>query len=356
MDRLEFVRQALEGAGRNARGLRLENMAGGGSDRRMRRARAEGGTWVLVENPCPQVFENHWNENDSYRYIAGLLEEAGGFAPEILACDPAHGRFLLEDLGDTHLLDLVRERGDSSPSLVELYSPVIRDLARIQAALRRRFRQDRVHNKPYDYELMTVWESGYFRERFLDGLLGLAFDGEALQEEFHALAEAVTRMDCSHFLYRDLQSTNVMYHGGRYRYIDFQGGRRGPPHYDLASLLLDPYAGLPREVRETLVDLYLECAEEELGLEGELFRREYPLVAAHRMMQALGAYGFLGVVKGKREFLQHVPAALRHLGELLSASELRHYPRLAEVVQRAALSTRPAEPAESEELSEGRRK
>ena len=201
----------------------------------------------------------------------------------------------------------------------------------MQHALRESFDPSRVHNKPYDFELMTVWESGYFRERCVTNLATVTHDAEYLQREFKELANKVLELDCEHFLYRDFQSTNILLHEGRARYIDFQGARKGPAQYDLASLLCDPYAALPAALRSDLFEVYVRAALELKLIDEEAFRRGWPLVAVHRVMQALGAYGLLSVVKGKRQFLLHLPVATRTLNELLEEPELRCYAELRRV-------------------------
>lgn len=329
--------QLLAEAGLPRDGLRLEPMAGGGSDRRMTRLRPEGGrSIVLVENPSPQTFGGPLTENDSFVYVAGLFEAAGGWGPRVLAFDRAAGAYLVEDLGDVHLLDEARAAAGDEPRLEAAYAAVLDDLAAMQAALAGRFDPALVHNAPYDRELMRVWESGYCVERFLQGLLELPLDLERLGRELDGFAERAAEVEGGLFLYRDFQSTNVLRSDGRWRYIDFQGGRLGPPQYDAASLLLDPYAVLPRGLRERLLLRHAARLQEATGRDAGRFLEEFPLIAAHRMLQALGAYGLLSRVKGKWWFLQHVPVALAHLGELLEEPALRERVALRDAWQAAS--------------------
>jgi len=319
--------QWLAAAGRPVDGLRLEPMAGGGSDRRMTRLALPGGaSWVLVDNPRPQRFDGPLSENDSFVYLAGLFERAGGWGPRVLAFDREAGRTVVEDLGERHLLDEVRAAAGDETRLEPAYAAVLDDLAAMQADLRGVFDPARVHNPPYDRELMRVWESGYALERFFRGLLELPLDYAGLERCCDGFADAAARIEGGLFLHRDFQSTNVMRAGGRWRYIDFQGGRLGPPQYDAASLLLDPYARLPRGLRRRLLERHAARLEALTGRDAARFLADFPAIAAHRMLQALGAYGLLSRVKGKWWFLQHVPAAREHLGELLAE------PALAELV------------------------
>jgi aminoglycoside/choline kinase family phosphotransferase len=117
-------------------------------------------------------------------------------------------------------------------------------------------------------------------------------------------------------VHRDFQSQNILLRNGQAYLIDFQGMRPGLAHYDLASLLFDPYVDLSSAERDELLEHY--C-----GHKADAdFLRTLRLCAMQRLMQALGAYGFLGLVKGSRHFLAHVPAALRSLRNLIADIDL----------------------------------
>lgn len=319
---------------------RAWRMPGGGSERVMTRIWPDGAaarSLVLVQSPNPQTFGGPLSENHSFWYVGGLLQAAGGAGPELVYADLCAGWYLVEDLGDELLLGLVEQAGRDNPVVEAWLAEVLELLLDLQCRLQPLFDPARVHALPYDHELMTVWESGYFRERFLEGLLGLPFDRAALDGECDELARQVERETRWGVLFRDFQSTNVLRKEGRWRLIDFQGARLGPPQYDVASLINDPYLHLPADLRARLLEGYARRREER-GLEpAASFLALYPLVAAHRMMQALGAYGLLSKVKGKWWFLQHVPAALAHLQELLAEPAFDTCPELRRVTQAAAV-------------------
>lgn len=314
-------------------------MPGGGSDRVMTRLWPDGeGTesLVLVQNPNPQSFGGPLNENHSFWYVGGLLQAAGGHGPQLIHAELEQGWYLVEDLGDSLLLSLVEECGREDPRVEGWMGEVLEILLDLQQNLQGVFDPARVHALPYDFELMTVWESGYFRERFLEGLLELPFDRIALDDECASLARGVEAATRRGVLFRDFQSTNVLRTAGRWRIIDFQGARQGPPQYDVASFVNDPYLRLSAPLRKRLVERYARLREGR-GLEpAESFLSQYPAVAAHRMMQALGAYGLLSKVKGKWWFLQHVPAALGHLSELLESPAFDECPELRRVTGAAS--------------------
>jgi aminoglycoside/choline kinase family phosphotransferase len=131
-----------------------------------------------------------------------------------------------------------------------------------------------------------------------------------------------------------------MWHNGEPRFIDFQGGRTGPPTYDLASLLLDPYVSLPEDLREELLEEYPDRLSRLTAVDAAAFRRRYPFVAAHRVMQTLGAYAYLSGTKGKMHFRRYIPAAAATLERLSRAPALaafREFRALAERVAAAAV-------------------
>ena len=329
----------LEAAGLPCRRPRAWRMPGGGSERVMTRIWPEGGdarSLVLVQSPNPQTFGGQLNENHSFWYVGGLLQAAGGAGPALLHADLGAGWYLVEDLGDELLLGLVEQAGRDNPVVEAWLAEVLELLLDLQERLQPVFDPARVHALPYDFELMTVWESGYFRERFLKGLLGLELDHATLDAECDELARRVERETKWGVLFRDFQSTNVLRKEGRWRIIDFQGARLGPPQYDVASFINDPYLRLPADLRARLLLGYARRREEH-GLEpAASFLALYPRVAAHRMMQALGAYGLLSKVRGKWWFLQHVPAALTHLLELLELPAFDPCPELRRVARAAA--------------------
>jgi aminoglycoside/choline kinase family phosphotransferase len=154
-----------------------------------------------------------------------------------------------------------------------------------------------------------------------------------LEQEFHGLALKVDAYPKS-VIHRDFQCQNIMItRGGIPRVIDFQGARMAPAAYDVASILWDPYHRLDDSIRDRLIDYYLEeMKRRSAGFDEALFRDGLISCRLQRHMQALGAYGFLSVVKGKNYFLKHVPEALRLLKEETAATK-NDYPELYKLVK-----------------------
>jgi aminoglycoside/choline kinase family phosphotransferase len=311
-----------------------------GSARSLTRLFHTGGSLVLVENALPVT--GAVNENDAFFYLAVHLGARGIPVPGVLAYKRSRGWMLVEDLGDADLFaearGALRGPGRDDPAALErlaaLYREALEVLVRLQIDGVPGFDPRRTHNPPrYDAELMRQGESGYFVRELVAHHLGLT-PPAGLDDELDRLAARGAAAGSAFLLHRDYQSQNLKIHLGRVCVIDFQGARLGPPQYDVAALLLDPYVDLPAGQRGELLAHYLAHFAARGGESPERFLEHYPVLAAHRLMQALGAYAFLGRRRGKKAFLAHVPAALRLLEQTL-APLADDAPRLAGLVAEA---------------------
>lgn len=314
-----------------------------GSSRSLTRLFHTGGSLVLVENPVP--VSGAVNENDAFFYLAVHLGARGIPVPGVLAYKRSRGWSLVEDLGDADLCGEVRrtlqgrECGGRAARerVTALYREALEVLVRFQTDGFAGFDPRRTHSPPrYDAALMREGESGYFVRELVVHHLGLA-PPAGLDEELDRLAARGAAAGAGWLLHRDYQSQNLKIHLGRICVIDFQGARLGPPQYDLASLLLDPYADLPEDLRQQLLAHYLAIYCERTAEDPGRFLEHFAVIAVHRLLQALGAYAFLGRRRGKPEFLAHVPVALRLLHQTL-APLAGETPRLAGLVAEARLA------------------
>ena len=188
--------------------------------------------------------------------------------------------------------------------------------------------------RKYDRQLILERETGYFLSAFAFGLMNLSPQTDALTEEFEALADAALKGAETVLMHRDFQSRNVMIKEGRPRLVDFQGARPGPPAYDLASLLYDPYVDLSEELRGRMLGRYCEQRKEYGRFLQKSFRKTYPFLAVCRLLQALGAYGFLTSVKGKFLFEKYIPAAVGRLSQLLEDDVFDFAPKLRKMIHK----------------------
>jgi len=239
--------------------------------------------------------------------------------PEIYAADLDHGAYLEEDLGDLSLFEFLSKNRTAdriAPEVVEAYQRAITTLPRFQIEAGRDLNYKVCYPRASFDAQSIAWDLNYFKYYFLR-LAGIPFNEQALEDDFSRLTEFLLSADRDYFLYRDFQSRNIMLRQGQPFFLDYQGGRKGALQYDVASLLYDAKADLPPELRQQLLDHYLDALTGFIDLKRETFLHYYYAYVYIRIMQALGAYGFRGFYERKTHFLQSVPYALKNLRWLL---------------------------------------
>ena len=313
----------------------LELLAGDGSTRRFYRVRGTGFRAMLMVNPDPPANSaGTVDENDSFVYLAGLLRRVGADAPEVYGYQREVGLVLMEDVGDNCLQERILTEGVDSDWTEKTYRRLLDLLLVVQFEGGALFEPSLVFNSTYDADFMFKAEGLYFAEYFVTRLCGDKTD--KLREELRRLADrAAETVGRLVLVYRDFQSRNIFLdRKEKFRLLDFQGARLGPPAYDPASLIYDPYVALPDRLRAVLVRYYHKKLAERSAETAEGFLRQFPLIAAHRLMQALGAYARLSLVDGKEYFLRHVPAALADLRQLISSETFDDFTMLRATVER----------------------
>jgi len=296
-----------------ARGASLaapQPLAGDGSDRRFFRLLGSP-TVVLLFHPCP--LEAEVNENDSYYLLGRHLRTQGVPVPEIYAYCREEFWMLLEDLGDISLEGAIK-RQPAESQVRFWYRQALELLADMQIKGREGFDPAWCFDTPALHRPF-LWERecGYFVRAFLQGYLHLGVSLEDLAPDFERLLTGALPPGKNYFLHRDFQSRNLQIKDGCLRVLDFQGGRLGPPAYDAAALLIDPYVNLSPAWQEELLAYYLALLGSSIDLDPVAFREQYYHLALCRNLQILGAFGFLTRVKGKDYFGRYIPAALEGL-------------------------------------------
>jgi aminoglycoside/choline kinase family phosphotransferase len=254
-------------------------------------------------------------ENIAFLEFSRHFRKHGLHVPEIYGEDLEHGAYLEQDLGDTSLFELLSKnrKGDSiSPTVVDAYHKVIATLPRFQIEAGRDLNYKVCYPRGSFDRQSISWDLNYFKYYFLR-LAGIAFNEQALEDDFSRLTKFLLSARRDYFLYRDFQSRNIMMPGGRPYFLDYQGGRKGALQYDVASLLYDAKADLPPDMRQRLLDHYLETLHAFTDVNADAFMQHYYAYVYIRIMQALGAYGFRGFYERKVHFLQSVPYALKNL-------------------------------------------
>lgn len=274
-------------------------------------------------------------ENDAFIYLADHFKSKGLPVPEVLAISDDHMAYLQEDLGDTILFNAI-EKGRQSRSFSadekELLIRTIRMLPDIQflGAVGLDFSHC-YPAKEFD-KRSIMWDLNYFKYCFLKAT-GLEFQEDRLEDDFQAMSEVLMRGQSSTFMYRDFQSRNVMLTTeGNPLFIDFQGGRKGPFYYDVASFLWQAKANLPGSLRQELIGEYIDALRKYKPVDEEYFHEQLRHFVLFRTMQVLGAYGFRGYFEKKPHFMQSVPFAIANLRELLD-NPYPEYPYLNELLR-----------------------
>ena len=262
------------------------------------------------------------DENRAFIYMSRHFAALGLPVPKVLWVSEDEMSYTQEDLGDTLLFDSI------TPILLER---AIRALAHIQIEGAKDFDWSVCFPVPTMDERSIRWDLNYFKYCFLKGTK-IEFSEPKLEDDFDALVQKLTaNANINTFLYRDCQSRNIMIKGGQPYFIDFQGGRRGPTQYDVASLLWQAKANIAPALREQMIDAYLdELKRLQPDLDEHEWRTALPHFVLFRTLQVLGAYGYRGYFERKQHFLESIPNALRNLKEIFTQNPIlqQEYPTL----------------------------
>jgi aminoglycoside/choline kinase family phosphotransferase len=236
----------------------------------------------------------------------------------------ARDAYLEEDLGDTTLFEFLSKNrtGDTiAPEVIQAYRNTVATLPRFQIEAGRDLNYTVCYPRDSFDRQSISWDLNYFKYYFLR-LAGIPFNEQALEDDFARLTDFLLTAGRDYFLYRDFQSRNVMLRDERTFFLDYQGGRKGALQYDIASLLYDAKADLPPQLRQQLLDHYLDSLGRFSDLTREAFMHHFYAYVYIRIMQAMGAYGYRGFFERKAHFLQSVPYALKNVRWLLHNVEL----------------------------------
>lgn len=273
--------------------------------------------------------------------------------PRVLATSECGKYYLQQDLGDTSLFELIahgRETGRFSPDEKAALCAAIATLATIQYEGAKGLNFALCYPQAELGRNTITWDLSYFKYYFLKPSVE-DFDEAKLEADFERLTEYFSAEKNTCFMYRDFQSRNVMWHEDKPYFIDFQGGRKGVPHYDVASFLYQARANFPDSLRKELLQAYLERAARYANADAADFEQKLPAYALLRTLQVLGAYGFRGYFERKAHFLQSIPFALENLRSLLERMpdglEISY---LRDTLQGLIAQKRPAAPQQPDTL------
>jgi aminoglycoside/choline kinase family phosphotransferase len=288
---------------------------------------------VHGENSAIGAYNPDKAENDAFIYICQKLRDVDVKVPQVYLNNSEKKVYLIQDIGDIKLLDLVEEyRKNQDTDYLEWYRKVIDQMPAIQHKSTENFDFSICYPRHAFDRQSIQWDLNYFKYYFLK-LAYIPFHEQKLEDDFQHLADFLLQAPDDFFLFRDFQSRNIMIHNNEVYFIDFQGGRKGALQYDLASLLYEAKVGLTAGERKLLLSYYLEVFSSFPFFKKEVFLRYFPAFVIIRILQAFGAYGYRGYFERKSFFLNSIPPALENLKWVLQEYDISDkFPYLAHVL------------------------
>ena len=308
--------------------LSKQELSASGSNRRYFRFESKNNSIIGVEGTSIE-------ENKAFISMAEHFYKQHLPVPQFYAQTDDSRFYIQEDLGDTLLFDYIaggRKTGVFDEPEKEMLRKTMRKLPAIQVLGAQGFDFTVCYPQPEFNERSIFWDLNYFKYSFLKAT-GLDFQENRLEDEFNKFAGILLQSPTNTFMYRDFQSRNVMIKNDEPYFIDFQGGRKGPLYYDVASFLWQAKAQYNESLREELLQTYLDALKELMPVDENDFRIRLKHFVLFRTLQVLGAYGFRGYFEKKPHFLQSIPFALENLRSILR-NQFSEYPYLLEILKK----------------------
>ena len=313
---------------------RVEQLAGQGSNRQYYRMFDDDGHSVIG------VVGTSRDEDHAFVYLTRHFTKRQLPVPKILAVSADELRYIQTDLGGVSLFDAIRGGreavGRYNQKEYELLLKTIRELPNIQIRGARELDWSNCYPQPEFDEAGVLFDLNYFKYCFLKPT-DLDFHELKLEANFRLFAKDLTseKMEC--FLYRDFQARNIMLDSeGNPYFIDYQGGRKGPFYYDLASFLWQASAHYSFKMRRQLIMEYYNSLKNYIEVPSERhFVRRLSLFVLFRTLQVLGAYGFRGYFERKKHFIDSIPPAIQNLRDLIALGDkVFPYPYMMDMLRR----------------------
>ena len=282
------------------------------------------------------VVGNNPEENRAFLYLSRHFREKGLPVPEVVAVSEDQMAYLQEDLGSEGLFDRVangRENRSYSEEETQLLCQTLEQLPRLQFQGAEGLDWNRCLYAAFD-ERMVNFDLNYFKYCFLKAT-GLEFNEERLQDDFEHLKADLLAEESNTFMHRDFQARNIMIKDGKPWIIDFQGGRRGPIYYDVASFVWQARSRFPESTKKRLLEAYLKALRTYQAVDEAHFYSRLRLFVLFRTLQVLGAYGFRGLFERKAQFIASIPPAMDNLRGLLQ-TPFTDYPYLNSLLEQIA--------------------
>lgn len=267
------------------------------------------------------AYNNNIRENKSFIELTNHFLKYNIHVPKVIGMSFDETVYFLEDLGNTTLFSIIeKQKKDNKVNdnqVFAYYQKAINELVLMQTIASK--------NLPFKYcypisefnKQAMLWDLNYFKYYFLK-VSGINFEEDFLEKDFQSLISILSKHKSNKFMFRDFQSRNMMIHKDNVYLIDYQGGRKGPLQYDIASCILDAKADLSWNLRYKLIEYYYNTISKKIDISRKEFEENLGSIMLLRIMQAFGAYGFRGYIERKELFLQSIPYAANNLKYILS--------------------------------------
>ncbi len=285
----------------------IDKLPQAGSERHYFRIHAAGKTYIAT-------YGENLKENETFIYFSGHFKKKNLSVPQIFCINSDKNIYIQEDFGDTSLLSLLEEKGFTD-EVYALYQESLARLAQLQVKGHEELNYKKCLTNTSFGKQAIMADLLYFKYYFLDALRR-PYDKQKLLDDFEALSHYLSHTEYKYFMFRDFQSRNIMVTpDSNVHFIDYQGGMKGAPQYDVASLLWQARANLTDEWKQQLLEHYIIEFEKLVNeeIDRDTFRSQYNGYVLIRLLQVLGAYGFRGLFERKAQFLTSIPLALSNL-------------------------------------------
>ena len=279
-----------------------------GSERRYLRVHQKDGSSLIA------TYGANIKENETFIYFSEKFHKQNLPVANIYTISDDRMYYLQEDFGDISLVNRLEAEGFTE-KIYFLFQKSLEALAALQVHGDEKLNYNKcLTNKEFGRQAIMA-DLLYFKYYFLDALRK-PYDKQKLIDDFEALSNYLTHTEYKYFMFRDFQSRNIMVkEDDSVHFIDYQGGMKGAPQYDVASALWQARANLPDEWKERLLNDYIMALEGTIGnkINKPIFKSQYNGYVMIRLLQVLGAYGFRGLFERKAHFLTSIPLALSNL-------------------------------------------
>lgn len=291
--------------------ISINKLQSAGSHRVYYRVKVKDGSTFIV------AYSENVSETNTFLYFSEVFKNLDLPTPVIFNVDNSLKLYLMEDVGCDSLLDVISGKDISQFQVSNLYKSALEYLIKFQLETPKKLDFSKCYSKSkFDAELVN-FDLNYFKYYFLKPFID-TFNEGVLEKDFKVFINYIQSIPSHFFMYRDFQARNIQVKENKLYFIDYQGGMEGPLQYDLASLLYQAKANLSSELREELLNFYIDEISKKVEINRELFKEQFNVILLIRILQTLGAYGYRGLFERKQHFITSIAPALTNLNDIFS--------------------------------------